>query len=115
MSSTDEHRRRERAELTSTIRIVDSINGGVVGELININVDGLMLIAEREIETQSILQLSLQLPQPLLGADTIDIGADCLWCRKAENLQRYWAGFQIIDASDEAMQQIEALIQQHTR
>ncbi|HUH36304.1 MAG TPA: PilZ domain-containing protein [Spongiibacteraceae bacterium] len=115
MSNTDDHRRRERAEPAGNIAVLDSINGGVLGELINISVDGLMLMTAREIATQSILQLSLQLPAPLLGSGTIELGADCLWCRKAEDQQHYWAGFQIIDASDEAVRQIETLIQQHAR
>ena len=103
-------RRLERKELTQPIAINDSITGGAFGELVNITTEGLMVITDREIETQAIFQLVLQLPEPLAGSDMLVVGADCLWCRRAENFYRYWAGFQIIDASDHAIQQIEALI-----
>lgn len=103
-------RKLERKELSESIAIHDVINGGVFGELVNITIEGLMAITDREIETQAIFQLSLQLPESLNGSDQLVLGADCLWCRHAENHHRYWAGFQIIDASDQALEQIEALI-----
>lgn len=103
-------RKLERRELNQTIAITDVINGGRLGELINITSEGLMLITDRAIETQSIFQLALQLPERLEGSDQLVLGADCLWCRQAENFHRYWAGFQIIDASDTALAQIDALI-----
>lgn len=103
-------RRLERKELNQTILIHDVINGGLFGELVNITPEGLMVIADREIETQAIFQLALQLPETLEGSESIVLGADCLWCRHADNFHRYWAGFQIIDASNRALAQIDALI-----
>lgn len=108
-------RKLERKELNQGIVILDTINGGVFGELVNITTEGLMVMADREIETQAIFQLALQLPEPIKGASQIVIGADCLWCRRAENFYRYWAGFQIIDASEKALEQIEALIDLYGR
>ncbi len=103
-------RKLERRELNEAVLIHDLINGGPFGELVNITAEGLMLITDREVETQAIFQMGLQLPEQLEGSDQLVIGADCLWCRRAENFHRYWAGFQIIDASDKALAQIDALI-----
>lgn len=108
-------RKLERKELNQAIVVLDTINGGVFGELVNITTEGLMVMTDREIETQAIFQLSLQLPEVIKGADHIVIGADCLWCRRAENFYRYWAGFQIIDASQKALEQIDALIDLYGR
>jgi hypothetical protein len=108
-------RRLERKELIQPIAVNDTINGGVFGELVNITTEGLMVMTDREIETQAIFQLALQLPEMMAGSDILVLGADCLWCRRAENFYRYWAGFQIIDASDHAVEQIEALINLYSR
>ena len=108
-------RKLERKEINQTIDIIDVINGGKFGELINITIEGLMAMTEREIPTQSIYQLSIKLPVELRGSDTVELGADCLWCRKDENFHRFWAGFQIIDASDNAVKQIEDLIEAYTK
>lgn len=103
-------RKLERKELNQSVVVHDTINGGVFGELVNITSEGLMIMTDREIETQAIFQLALQLPEPMRGSDQLILGADCLWCRRAENFYRYWAGFQVIDASDQALAQIDALI-----
>lgn len=108
-------RKLERKELNQAIVVLDTINGGVFGELVNITTEGLMVMTDREIETQAIFQLSLQLPEMIKGVDHIIVGADCLWCRRAENFYRYWAGFQIIDASEKAPEQIEVLIDLYGR
>lgn len=108
-------RKLERKEINQTIDIIDVINGGKFGELINITIEGLMAMTEREIPTQSIYQLSIKLPVELRGSDTVELGADCLWCRKDENFHRFWAGFQIIDASDNAVKQIEDLIEAYSK
>ncbi len=108
-------RKLERKELNQAIVVLDTINGGVFGELVNITTEGLMVMTDREIETQAIFQLSLQLPEMIKGADHIIVGADCLWCRRAENFYRYWAGFQIIDASEKALAQIDGLIDLYGR
>ena len=108
-------RKHERKELNQSIPIVDVINGGDFGELVNVTVEGIMVITDKEIPTQSIYQLSLRLPIEIAGSNTVELGADCLWCRKVENFHRYWAGFHIIDASDTAMAQIEELIKHYAK
>ena len=108
-------RKLERKELSQAITVLDTINGGVFGELVNVTTEGLMVMTDREIETQAIFQLSLQLPEAIKGGNQIVIGADCLWCRSAENFSRYWAGFQIIDASERALTQLEVLIDLYAR
>ena len=108
-------RKLERKEINQTIDVIDIINGGKFGELINITVEGLMVMTETEIPTQSIYQLSIKLPVELHGSNTVELGADCLWCRKDENFHRFWAGFQIIDASDTAVKQIEELIEAYSK
>jgi hypothetical protein len=103
-------RKLERRTLSKTIYITNQITGQTFGELINITTEGLMIISDNEIETGSIFQLELTLAEPIEGETKIELGADCLWCRKVENFTRYWGGFQIIDASEKAVQQVELLI-----
>lgn len=108
-------RKFERAELNQPITIVDTINGGAFGELINVSTDGIMVMTQKEIPTHSIYQLALELPVDIEGSRLVELGADCLWCRKAENFHRFWAGFQIIDASDQASRQISHLIDEYAK
>lgn len=108
-------RKLERFELNETITIDDVINGGRFGEVLNVTTEGLMVMTEKEIPTQSIYQLRLNLPVAINGSTIIELGADCLWCRQTENFHRHWAGLHIIDASDEAMAQLEQLIEHYKK
>jgi len=108
-------RRLQRIELSQPLVLLDLINGGVFGELVNITAEGMMAVITRELPTQSIFQLSLQLPEAIDGDSEIALGIDCLWCRPADNTQRYWAGFQIIDASDHAQQQLATLMAKYAK
>ena len=111
----DKHRRaQERKELNSPITVQDIINNRPIGELVNISANGLMLICEEQIETNSIFQFSMSLPTEINGQNRLDIGVDCLWCRKVDNFNRYWAGFQIIDAAADTQAIIELLIENYT-
>ena len=74
-----------------------------------------MVMTDQEIPTQSIYQLSLQLPVAIKGSSTIELGADSLWCRNVENFNRYWTGLHIIDASDLALAQLEELIAHYSK
>jgi hypothetical protein len=75
-------RKQKRVELNQTIAINDVINGGLFGELINVTTEGLMVMTNNHIPTHAIYQLSMQLPTPIQSSLTIDVGADCLWCKE---------------------------------
>lgn len=106
-------RKLERKELSKTILIDDVINQRPFGELVNLTLDGMMVMSDQELPTHAIYQLSLKLPVELAGSDHIAVGADCLWTKRAEHFNRYWAGLQIIDASDQAMAQLAELIEHY--
>lgn len=107
---SEQHRRLKRQEISTTVSIRNRLTERRVGELVNITTEGLMIASDQEMDTDSIFQFSLELPEAIEGCSVIELGVDCLWCRKAENLNRYWSGYQIIDASPAALQSIDRLI-----
>lgn len=103
-------RRLERIELVKSIGVEDVINGGALGELVNITVEGIMVMSNRALSVGSIFQLRLHTPEES-GLGPIDVGVDCLWVQQAgTGTDKYFSGFQIIDASPEAIATIEKLI-----
>lgn len=106
-------RKHERVQLAPAILIHDVVHQRTLGELVNITIEGMMSIGETPVELDAILQISLELPEPIAGEDHIDLGVICLWTREAEHSNRYWAGFQIIDASMQSIKRIESLIRDH--
>ena len=120
-------RAHQRRELSAPIPVVDAVSGESMGALINITVEGLMLMCNQEVDTQQLYQIRLCLPNNTVTNETtatiedsdipsdleIEMSVDCLWCRAEESQQRHWAGFQIVDATQRSIKLIEKLIRDH--
>jgi hypothetical protein len=110
---SEQQRKLQRQQITTTVTIENVLTGTASGELVNITAEGLMMISDHEVDTNSIFQFALILPEAIDGSRRIELGVDCLWCRKAEIFDRYWSGYQIIDASPQALRAIEVLIDRY--
>ena len=84
--------------------------GEEIGTVANISSTGFMLVADRHIDVETIFQLRL------LTSDTqeeFNLGAMCLWNSDASSANTFWAGFHIIDISDETQSRLDKLVQAH--
>ena len=106
-------RRLERKRLSETVSFMDIRDNSPAGEVVDITIEGLMTVLDKQIPTNAVYQYEMQLPEEIKGQSSITIGVDCLWCRQADNFRQYWAGFQIIDASDESIDILEELISKY--
>lgn len=116
-------RAHQRRELSAPIPVYDIVNDVSIGALINVTVEGMMIMSSQEISPQQIYQIELRVPAESDGSDettsagnaysSIEVSVDCLWCRNEESNQHYWAGFQIVDATQSAIKRIENLIRDH--
>jgi hypothetical protein len=94
-NSIQEMRNHSRVEVSEVIRVVDRQTGTDLGRLVNIR--------------DSILQLSLEFESGPNAASPILIGVENLWCHSSSDQKQYWAGFYIIDISDEDLERIRHL------
>ena len=81
--------------------------------MVDITAEGVMLEAAQPFDRNKVYILDLQLPEPLAGQSSLRLGMDCLWARPADHFRGHWAGFQIVDASPDALAGLEALIEQY--
>ncbi len=108
-----QRRKSERKAINADVNIYDNINGLHVGLLVNVASEGIMVIADNEIEKDCIFQYELRLPMEVNHTDKIVVGVDCLWCQPADQKNKFWAGFHIIDISETDHATLEELIQEH--
>lgn len=110
--TTDAHKRRklERKELSETVAVRDVLTCQKIGEVVNITTEGMMILADTQLNSHSVFMFELQLPKAIDGEQTIQLGVDCLWCKHSDNFDRFWTGFQIIDADEQTTRCIETLI-----
>ena len=82
-----------------------------LGRLVDISAEGLMVLSPAEIPLQQIFQLEIALPVQVAGCERLTLGVESLWCRESNNGEQYWAGFHVIDLSEDAQACIERLVQ----
>ncbi|MEA3278103.1 MAG: PilZ domain-containing protein [Pseudomonadota bacterium] len=108
----DDKRKHPRRIADEVLRIYDVNTGQRLGQVVNISSHGFMLIGDRPVESNAILQLRMVAAEPRLGTDKISFGAESLWCTEANETNRYWSGFQIIDISNQTVDLITGLTQE---
>lgn len=103
-------RRLKRHTVSAAVDVYDSNRDLYLGRLVNVHQEGLMIMGPTAVECDHLYQLQLQLSSPINSRSVIPLGVDCLWARASEDHRQHWAGFQIIDMSDEALADILCLI-----
>ncbi|MBI5461085.1 MAG: PilZ domain-containing protein [Gammaproteobacteria bacterium] len=92
-------RKQMRVDVAVRLPVVDVNTGMVVGDLANMSTAGFMVLTNDPRPAHSVFQLSLALPKPIQGVDTLYFGAESLWCNATDDQQQYWIGFHLIDIS----------------
>ena len=106
----NEKRTAPRKRVNEKIEVVDNNTSERLGYLVNISVSGLMLLSDTGLSPNQLFQLSLIPPSGANGSSAIEFGAECLWVQDNSNGGPCWAGFQIIDISDEGSGRIVQLM-----
>lgn len=105
-----DRRKHPRIRVDRPLKVSDLDRGAPLGCLVDISIDGLMLISPEPIAVNRVLQLRLELP-PEFGASQMALfGAESLWREVSNDPGKYWVGFQIIDISPEHVEKIRRLI-----
>ena len=104
-----EQRRQRRVAIPDHPQILDAHSGKILGQLVNLSVDGLMAVSPRSINCGTVCQVRI----PLIVGDQsaeIQIGIESLWCEDANESGSHWTGFQIIDISPEHQKILNSVV-----
>ena len=96
-----ENRRHRRAVPDGAIQVRDAITGQMLGTVGNLSASGLMLISNRPIEADCLFQLSFTVTDSAGRDRDLEVGAESLWSSPASQPDVYWAGFEIVEISDD--------------
>mgnify|MGYP002713168323 CR=1 FL=1 len=102
-------RKHPRIEVPEHVTVKDANSGELLGQLVNLSVDGLMLMGQVCIAPGTVRQLRI----PLGRGDAVcelTVGAESLWCHDANDSGAHWSGFQIIDISPEQQEILDAMV-----
>lgn len=105
-----EKRRLPRTRVGQAVEVFDQHTEEPIGRVVDLTVEGLMLLTPEDVPAHGIYQLVIPLPVSVEGCAQIRVGVESLWCRESNDGQNHWTGFHIIDISDEDRACIERLI-----
>jgi hypothetical protein len=91
---------RKQCSHDQVVEVSELIGGRHLGRLVNVSLDGFLLVGASPIEPETVLQLVLSTGTPD-GIQRIDVGAVCMWNSEASNPGNFWSGFHLIDVPAE--------------
>jgi hypothetical protein len=104
-----EMRKAVRVDVPGDVHVTDCRANREFGRLVNISEEGLMILTTEAVDENTVFQLSLDLCDRDGKSDPIEIGVECLWCNESSSRDRFWAGFYIIDISEQDQERIRRL------
>lgn len=113
---TDADRRSlSRYQLGAKIEVINQLTGVSLGILVDVHLEGLMLMGAEQLQPEHLYQVKLQpagVASDQAGVDfaELELGLECLWTRSMAQEGRFWAGCRIIDISSDASLNLEQLI-----
>lgn len=107
----NEQRRSKRKHAETDIRVTNAMTGETIGNIGNLSVDGMLLIANQRICEDALYQFSFSLPGPRGKPAMLEIGVHEQWSDMANHQDQCWAGFRIIDISKKDFDILNAWIE----
>lgn len=92
--------RQTRRRIGAMLRVFDRTNGKNLGRLLNVSMEGFKLGSREEMTVRRIYEVSMILPEPLAGSNTLSFDAEPIWCEPADDIPgEYRVGFKIVNIS----------------
>ena len=111
--SPQDRRKHKRRHVIFYSRVFNRNTGALLGHLMDITVEGLMLISETPIETGILYHLRMDLPEDVMAKAFLRFDVHCLWCKPDINPAFYNAGFKVLNMAQEDIDLIENMIDEY--
>ena len=99
-----------RRHLIFHLRVFDRDSNQKLGHVVDISPEGLMLVSEQPIPTDTSFNLRMQLPDENDTPRDHEFEARSVWSNNDIKPQFYDTGFQVLQASDKHMELVEHLV-----
>ena len=105
-----ERRRLERHHVSNSLEVFDLDTGDHLGRVVDLHVEGLMLLSDRPVDLFRCFALQVNLPMRLNGVHEFLLDAETLWNRQSLNGQQYWTGMHFTNLPEASRQRIEKMV-----
>lgn len=102
-----ESRRQPRRAVQGRVEVFDTITEEVVGQLGNLSVGGMLLIANRSLPDDALFQFRFNLPDAVGASRPLEVGAHVLWKDRAGAPGQFWLGLRFLGLAPDAAQRLK--------
>ncbi len=108
-----DRRKYPRKDLLLFANVSDSKSGKIIGTLLNITLDGAMILTENMIDQNNVMELHIKLPDNFVKKNELVFTANSRWCAPDINPEYFDVGYQFVSVSDEDGRIIQAIIEKY--
>jgi hypothetical protein len=108
-----ERRKNQRKDLLLFANVYDSKSGRIIGTLLNITLEGAMVLSESKIDANNNMELHIKLPENFVQKNELVFTANSRWCGPDINPEFFDVGYQFANVSEEDSQIIQAIIEKY--
>ena len=106
-------RKYDRVRLSCDLDVYDRITGLYLGKIVDISVDGMMISGDNQINTNTTLYISVDLPETINGVEQLHCACITHWWKKASDIDKFLAGLTFKNLETHDKQILEFLIKNH--
>lgn len=96
-AALEEKRKSVRRRVTSVLEMQDRHTTQVLGRLMDLSLEGFMLLAKQEMLPHQQYELVLNLPEAIKFHRSIELTAECRWCQPSNTAGYFGAGFSVVN------------------
>lgn len=109
-----ERRKQPRKDLMSYSQVYDVRDGSLIGYLGDMNLIGAMVISDKQLEVNSDLTISIQLPElPSITEENMVLPTRVAWCHQDISPEYYNVGLEFKIVTDKQKAIIEAIMENY--
>jgi hypothetical protein len=108
-----ERRKYPRKDLLLFAHVYDSESEKIIGTLLNITLEGAMVLSEDRIAANKPMELHIKLPENFVEKNELVFTANTRWCGPDINPEFYDVGYQFANVSEEDANIIQAIIEKY--
>jgi hypothetical protein len=110
--SQSHKRRSARKRVSQVIMVTNTFSGESLGRIGNLSMEGMMLIAPRDMPEEHYFQVAFALGPG--SNNKVEVGIQSLWCDEARTPNTHWVGCKIIDISPDDQLLLNRWVEQAT-
>jgi hypothetical protein len=108
-----ERRKYPRKDLLLFANVYDSKSEKIIGTLLNITLEGAMVLTESKIDQNNEMELHIKLPENFVKKHELIFTANTRWCAPDINPEYFDVGYQFANVSEEDRNIIQAIIEKY--